>query len=202
MKIVPGARGALYIDRDGVINRMIKYAHGWDCPQKPQDVQLVKGIEKVISWANKQNIPVVEISNQPGVAKRNMSQKTSDAIEGKVHQLLREKGAVIDNTYICFHHPQAIVSKLKKVCDCRKPKPGLLLKAARELRIDLEKSVFLGDKANDVEAGRRAGCKTIIFIHNEDVEHKVEEAKYAKTDYKIVKISEAIPVIENIFKSA
>lgn len=194
-------RPALFCDRDGVINRMVKYPDGWDSPQKPQDVRLVSGIEKVIMWANKNKILVVEVSNQPGVAKGKMDQKTSDAIEAKVHLLLGREGAVIDKTYICPHHPKAVVPGLKKLCDCRKPKPGLLLQAAHELGIDLAGSVILGDKASDVEAGRSVGCKTIIFIHNEDAQNKVAESKKAKADYKIAEVAETIPILTKLLRS-
>ena len=193
---------ALFLDRDGVINRMVKYNYGWDSPQNPQDVALVNDIEKVISWANKKGITLIEVSNQPGVAKGKMDQKTSDAIEKRVHQLLGDRGAFVDKVYICPHHPEAVVAQLKAVCDCRKPKPGLLIKAAEELKIDLGKSVFLGDKASDVQAGRGAGCKTIIFIHADDAGDKVEEAKRAKADYRLFEIRKAIPIVEKMLKSA
>lgn len=192
---------AFFLDRDGVINRMVKYDYDWDSPQNPQDVRLVNGIEKVILWANKHKILVVEISNQPGVAKGKMSQEMSDVIEEKVHQLLKEKGVFVNKTYICSHHPQAVVPELKIVCDCRKPKPGLLLMASKELNLDLRKSVILGDKASDAEAGKNAGCKTVLFIHDEDVESKVEASKQAEADYKILGISEAVPILQKIFKS-
>jgi len=193
---------ALFLDRDGVINRMVLYEDGWDSPQNTQDVALVDDIEKVISWANKKGIGVIEVSNQPGVAKGKMDQKTADAIGKRVHRLLRDSGAFIDKVYICPHHPEAVVPELKAVCDCRKPKPGLLIKAAEELQIDLGKSVFLGDKASDVEAGRKAGCKTIIFIHAEDSDGKVEEAKKVKADYRLFEIRKAIPIVEKMLKSA
>ena len=193
---------ALFLDRDGVINRMVLYEDGWDSPQNPQDVELVDDVEKVISWANKKGITLIEVSNQPGVAKGKMDQKTSDAIEKRVHRLLGDKGALIDKVYICPHHPEAVVPELKAVCDCRKPKPGLLIKAAKELKIDLGESVFLGDKANDVQAGRKAGCKTIIFTHAQDSNDKVEEAKKVKADYRLFEIKGAIPIVEKMFKSA
>jgi len=192
----------LFLDRDGVINRMVKYNYGWDSPQNPQDVALVNDIEKVISWANKKGIAVIEVSNQPGVAKGKMDQKTSGAIEKRVHRLLGDRGAFIDKVYICPHHPQAVVPQFRIDCDCRKPKPGLLIKAAEELKIDLAKSVFLGDKASDAEAGRNAGCKTIIFIYAHDTADKLQEAKRAKADYRLIQIKEAIPIVEKMFKTA
>jgi D-glycero-D-manno-heptose 1,7-bisphosphate phosphatase len=190
---------ALFLDRDGVINHMVLYKTGWDSPQKPEDVALIAGIEKIISWANKNKISIIEVSNQPGVAKGKMSQKTSDAIENKVHQLLKENGTFINKVYICPHHPAAVIAKLRKKCNCRKPKPGLLLKAAKELGIDLTKSVFLGDKAADAIAGKKAGCKTIIYIHHHDSKNKVEEAKNADADFKVTKMPEVTQILRKLY---
>ena len=192
---------ALFLDRDGIIDHMVLYGYGWDSPQKPEDVKLVIGIAKIISWANKNNILTIEVSNQPGVAKGKMTQKTSDAIEERVHQLLRGKRAIIDNVYICPHHPEAVIPELKKMCDCRKPKPGLLFRAAKELKIDLTNSIMLGDKAGDVEAGKKAGCKTIIYLHKKDSVNKVEEAINAKADYKVTKMQDVMQILKKYFKS-
>ncbi len=192
----------LFIDRDGVINRMVKYEYGWDSPQKSVDVRLVDGIEKIISWVNKKQIPVIEISNQPGVAKGKMDQRTSDAIEAKVHKLLKSKGAEVDNIFICPHHPDAVVPTLRKVCDCRKPKPGLLLKASKELQLDLETSILLGDSETDVQAAHAANVKSIIFEHNQNAPRKVRAIRMPKADFKTDSIDEASIIIKNFFKSA
>lgn len=194
-------KGALFLDRDGVINRMVKYSYGWDSPQKPKDIRLVNGVSKIINWVNNHDIPVIEISNQAGVALGKMSQKTSDDIEKKTHRLLKEKGAYVDRAYICPHHPDAVIPKLKKVCDYRKPKPGLLLRAAKELNIDLGKSLFVGDNATDVEAAKRAGTKSLIYLRDEDVPEKVNSAKLAKADYKTTSTEGILQIIKEHFKS-
>jgi len=193
--------GPLFTDRDGIMSRMVKYSYDWDSPQHPEDVVLVDGIEEVISWANTNGIPVIEISNQPGVAKGKMTQETSDAIEARVHELLKEKGAYVNKTYICPHSTNAIVASLKVDCDCRKPKPGLLLTAASELVIDLSRSVFLGDKDTDVTAGQRAGTKTILYIRGEDEAEKLEALKDSKPDYKVDDMRDVLPILQEIFKS-
>jgi len=192
---------ALFIDRDGVINRMVKYDYGWDSPQASKDVKLVEGVEKIISWTNENKILVVEVSNQPGVAKGKMTQKTSNLIETKVNRLLQRKGARIDRAYICPHHPHAIIPEFKKVCDCRKPKPGLIFYAAKELGINLSKSIFLGDKASDVIAGKAIGVKTIIYLHHEDEEEKIFEANKVESDYKEASMKEVFRIIRAHFKS-
>lgn len=173
---------ALFLDRDGVINRMVRYGDGWDSPQDTADVRLVDGIVNIIRWANKNNVLVIEVSNQPGVAKGKMSQDTADNIERQIHDLLSKRGVYIDHQFICPHHPEAEMSELAVDCDCRKPKPGLLIRSARELDIDLPKSIFLGDKITDVQAGKSAGCTTAIFLHAEDEPTKVELAAHAGAD--------------------
>ncbi len=194
-------RGALFLDRDGVINRMVMYSYGWDSPQKTEDVRLVEGVKKIISWANQNKILVVEASNQAGAAVGKMSQKTSEAIEKRVHQLLKEKGVYIDRAYICPHYPDAVVPKFKKVCNCRKPKPGLLLQAAKDLNIDLGKSLFVGDNATDVQAAKNAGAKSLVYLHGEDVPEKVRTAKLAKADYKATSIEVVFQITKSFFKS-
>lgn len=193
-------KSALFVDRDGVLNKMVRYATGWDSPQRLEDVRIVTGIENVISWANTRMIPVIEISNQPGVAKGKMTQKTADAIELRVHELLHEKNAKVDAVYICPHHPDAKIPSLKKNCDCRKPKPGLLFKVSKELNICLSGAIFLGDKATDIEAGKAAGTKTILFEHADDESVKLKELDKCNPDYKVTSMRKVISVLDNFFK--
>lgn len=193
-------KSALFLDRDGVLNKMVHYATGWDSPQKPEDVRLVTGIEDVISWANARNIPVIEISNQPGVAKGKMTQKTADAIENRIHELLHEKNSKVDAVYICPHHPDAKIVSLRKNCECRKPKPGLLFKVSKDLNIYLSNTLFIGDKATDVEAGTAAGTKTILYMHSEDDTEKLQALKSCEPSYKIESINDAISILAKHFK--
>jgi len=106
---------------------------------------------------------LVLASNQPGVAKGNMKKRDFAAIDKKLDLLLGKGGARLDAKYYCPHHPNAKVPALRKKCACRKPKPGLLLKAARELGIDLRSSYMVGDGINDAKAGQAAGCKTVFI---------------------------------------
>lgn len=187
---------ALFLDRDGVICHMVKYLDGFDSPQQVKDVILIQGIENIIKYAQSKGLFVIEISNQPSVAKGKQTPQKSAAIETKVHNLLSQVNVKIDSTYICPHHPQGVIPKLTIECDCRKPKPGLLHKAADKFNIDLSKSLFLGDNASDVEAAKAAGCKSIVFIHNEDELWKLQKAKDAQADYKIKNLYELIRIIE------
>lgn len=186
-------RAALFLDRDGVINRMIRYETGWDSPQSPRDVALVPGIIEIIKWANERSVPVVEISNQPGVAKGKMSEETSTAIQLRVEELLSQNGAKIDAVYICPH-------RSTDRCECRKPKPGLLLRASREMNIDLKNSVFLGDNESDALAGRAAGCATILFLHDEDDPSKIRSSKSTKSpDHKVKFLIGVLPLLATMY---
>lgn len=192
----------LFLDRDGVINKMVKHKGVFDSPLRPDDVKLLPGIVKIIKLANKKGVPVVEISNQPGVAKGKMSRATQRNIEKTIHTLLKKEGVQINNTYICPHHPNGVVKKLAIDCDCRKPKPGLIFRAAKELDIDLHKSILLGDTSTDVKAGKAAGVKTIIFLHSNNEPRKVKEAKKTAADYKINNLKQAEEILKKFFEAS
>jgi histidinol-phosphate phosphatase family protein len=87
-----------------------------------------------------------------------------------MHELAAEAGAAIEGVYWCPHHPQGIVAEFTRVCECRKPAPGMLLRAAREHRLDLSRSWFIGDILDDVEAGRRAGCRSVLIDNGNETE--------------------------------
>jgi len=181
---------AIFLDRDGTINHMVAYSGSepYDSPQRPEDITIVDGIKEIISWAKRNNLLVVEITNQPGVAKGKMSQETADNIQATIHSQIPP----LDKIFICPHLSS-------DNCICRKPKPGLLIQAATELNIDLTRSIFIGDGAVDVLAGQAVGCKTIILLHNNNLPAKVEEAKNAPADYRVTSFSEVIPILENFF---
>lgn len=189
---------ALFLDRDGIITRMVKYRNGFDSPQRAEDVKLVDGVHEVIRVARDKGWKVIEISNQPGVAKGKQTQQLSDRIEAMAHTLLKQTSASIDAYYICYHHPQGVIPGLSIECDCRKPKPGLLLKAAADNNINLAMSLFYGDKASDVQAGKAAGCKTMILLHSEDTPDKVLKAQDADADFKVNSHKEAVFIISRL----
>jgi D-glycero-D-manno-heptose 1,7-bisphosphate phosphatase len=148
--------------------------------------------------ANTNGIKVIEISNQPGVAKGKISMEVLYGIDKKIDFLLKEKGVKIDYKYICYHHPSGVVPALTLDCGCRKPKPGLLLQAAKDLNIDLKNSVFLGDRDWDVLAGKAAGCKTIIYLFKQDNSEKLNYALKSPADYKVWSLDEALKIIKNL----
>lgn len=191
---------ALFLDRDGIINHLVRQPSGdFDSPQHPDQVSLIPGIETIISYVQSLKIPVIVITNQPGVAKGKMSEKTLQEIQDRVNSLLLEKGVTIEHIYQCLHHPLGTHPELTQVCDCRKPKPGLLLQAAQDLNIDLSSSVLFGDNVTDMEAGMAAGCTTILFDHDNDVEEKIQAKKNYPQVYRSDSMSEIFNIIKSLF---
>ncbi|MDI6814835.1 MAG: HAD family hydrolase [Dehalococcoidales bacterium] len=156
---------AVFLDRDGVINELIYYhEHGLvDSPFTIEQFRLLPDVSEAIKRFHKMGYKVILISNQPGIAKNHLSEKTFARIKEKMKEELAKGGAFLDGEYYCFHHPEAKVDKLRMNCECRKPKPGLILKAAEEMNIDLTQSWMIGDGLTDIKAGKDARCKTILL---------------------------------------
>ena len=158
---------AVFLDRDGVINEIIFHQEMGiiETPFTLAQFRLKSGVAKAIRRINCAGYKAVIISNQPGVAMRHFPMKTLHATNQKMKTLLAKEKARLDGIYYCLHHPQKGFGALKQRCVCRKPKPGLILQAAREMNLDLKRSYMIGDSITDVEAGKRAGVKTILLAH-------------------------------------
>lgn len=174
-------RRAVFLDRDGTINRLVYYEdHGFvDSPFLPSQVKLIPGAARAMRLLKEKGFMLVMVSNQPGIAKGNMSAKSFVAVGKRLDSLLAKEGAAFDAEYFCPHHPAAKIARYRKKCACRKPRPGMLLAAAKRHGINLRGSYMAGDGINDVLAGRAAGCKT-VFIGN----FKPELWKYFKVGKK------------------
>ena len=156
---------AVFLDRDGVINELVYYAeHGIvDAPFTPAQVKVLPGVPEALQELKKLGYKLVIVSNQPGIAKGFFSEGTFQEIRQAMHAQLNGSGKLIDGEYYCFHHPQAKIDKYRQDCQCRKPKPGSLIRAAAELDLDLKSSWMLGDGVTDIQAGSAAGCRTILI---------------------------------------
>lgn len=157
-------RSAVFLDRDGVVN---SYAYNTDfgtvdSPAHPDEFALTSGAGEAIAKLNDAGLLVVVVSNQPGVARGRFSPALLDAVTEKMNCLVKQAGGHLDAVYYCLHHPEGKVDGYRLACECRKPKPGLLYQAARELQIDLATSYMVGDGVVDVLAGRQAGTKTLF----------------------------------------
>ncbi len=155
-------RRAVFLDRDGVINAMVRTVDGIDSPQRPEEFRLLPGVAGAIADLNSAGFAVVVVSNQPGIAKGKSTPELVAATTGLLLRRLTAGGGHVDGIYYCHHHPQALFSEYRCACQCRKPQPGLLLKAAAELDLDLAGSFMVGDQITDLQAGQAAGCRTVL----------------------------------------
>ena len=193
------ARAAL-IDRDGVVNEMVYYPDPGivDSPFTPRQFVLAEGIGQALRTMRAAGYKLVLVSNQPGMAKKHMTMAAFRKIQAKMRRLLAAEGVSLDAEYYCFHHPQARVAAYKADCACRKPKPGMLLDAARDLGLDLGRSVMVGDGLYDVLAGKRAGCKTILVATlNGTLSSKMDELG-AQPEFVARNVAEAADIVKKM----
>ncbi len=148
---------AAFVDRDGTLNEMVyDPTHGtMDSPRRPEQVVLMKNAAAFLKGLRELGFLIVVVTNQPGVSKGALTLPELDAVNQRLADLLEPAGW--DDLRFCPHHPE-----FGSTCDCRKPLPGMLTKAAAELGIDLSQSWMIGDGQVDVAAGKAAGCKTIL----------------------------------------
>jgi len=156
---------AIFLDRDGVINEIIYHEETGiiDTPFTIEQFTLIPGAGEGLKALNQTGFKVILVSNQPGIAKDHYSLDTFEAIRSKMKDELEKAGAHLDAEYYCLHHPDAKNIKYKANCNCRKPKSGMLLKAAKDKDIDLNNSWMVGDSIADIKAGKNAGCKTVLI---------------------------------------
>ena len=194
---------AVFLDRDGVINEMVYNPEFGtvDSPLNPKEFKLIEGIAKAIKLFKKIGFLIIVVSNQPAVAKGKMSLELLEKIEKKMKRELAEERAHLDGIYYCLHHPDASQVKVKKYlknCDCRKPKSGLLLKAAKDLGLNLKKSFMIGDGLTDIEAGGRAGCKTIFLGNLKNYYYEAMGKRKIRPDFIAKNFSEAAKIIKKV----
>lgn len=157
---------AIFLDRDGTINKYVGFLTDID------QFELIEGVSEAIKMINESGYLAIVVTNQPVIARGEVSLEELDQIHCKMETLLGQAGAYVDAIYYCPHHPHKGYAgerpEYKIECNCRKPKPGLLLQAARDYNIDLSKSWMIGDGQNDVDAGINAGCNVCLVGEYED----------------------------------
>ncbi|CAB3849599.1 HAD family hydrolase [Achromobacter mucicolens] len=150
-------RAAVFLDKDGTVLADVPYNVA------PERMAYAPMALAGLSRLAQTDLSLVVISNQPGVARGLFAADALNAVGVKLAAMFQAAGAHLDGFYWCPHHPEGVVQPYAMACDCRKPKPGLLLRAAQELGLDLAESWFIGDILDDVEAGNRAGCRSILL---------------------------------------
>ena len=159
-RMYPGK--AIFLDRDGVIVKDTNLLND------PGDLELISGVIEAIKLINKSDFLAIVVSNQPVIAKNLCSIEELELIHDTIETMLGREGVYLDAIYYCPHHPDGGFPEERKeykiICDCRKPKPGMLIKASKEWNIDLSKSYMIGDRVSDVEAGKNAGVRESFLI--------------------------------------
>ena len=155
------SRPAVFLDRDGVLVEDVHLA------TQAEDLRLCRGVEEALAGLRELGLMLVVVTNQTVVARGLIA-------EEELEQLHKSLGLGVDGWYVCPHHPSADLARYRVACQCRKPRPGLVMRAARELELDLARSFMVGDRPSDVEAGRRAGCRTIQVLSGAHGEPPIE----------------------------
>jgi D,D-heptose 1,7-bisphosphate phosphatase len=189
---------AVFLDRDGVINEIVYFPELGllDSPLNPRQFKLLPGVVNAIRIFNKLGLKVVIVSNQPVIAKGKTTEELFEKIRRKMIKELKKGGARIDAEYYCFHHPSAKYARYRVRCSCRKPKPGLLLKAAKEMGIYLSKSFLVGDSLTDIKAGKAVGCKTFLIGYLKcDLSRLIEDTG-VRPDYIVSSLLDVAKIIK------
>lgn len=147
---------AFFLDRDGVIIRNIPYL------KDESQVELLNGVGEAINKIKQTGFKCIVITNQSGVARGLVSIEDVQRVNDRIRSTLVQKGDILDAFYFCPHHPDGSVKEFAVDCECRKPNPGLLLRAAEDYNLELSESVMIGDEEKDLQAGKKAGCKSFI----------------------------------------
>ncbi len=157
---------AIFLDRDGVLNKEVGYL------SNPEKFEFIEGSIEALKILKKKGFLLIVITNQAGIARGYYNEQTLAAIHDKMNLLLKEHNVILDDIYFCPHHPD-----FTGPCDCRKPKPGMILKAKEKYTINLDNSYLVGDTLNDIEAGIKANCKTVLVLTGYGEDEKKKEGK-------------------------
>jgi len=149
------SRRAVFLDRDGTLIEDVGYL------KRPDQLRVLPGVPAALRDLRAAGLLLIVVTNQSAVARGWLTEETLCVIHQRLNALLRREGAGVDAFYYCPHLPGGAVARYARECECRKPRPGMLLRAAEEWNIGVEMSYSVGDSERDVEAGNRAGCYTI-----------------------------------------
>lgn len=181
------ARRCVVLDRDGTINVERRYL------SDPQDVELIRGVGDALRSLQELGLGLVVITNQSAVGRGFFDAARLDAIHRRLRELLAAEGVLLEGLYYCPHAPH-------DGCSCRKPQPGLVERAARELDFDPRLSFVIGDKTCDLALGQRVGATTFLVRTGYGAQVAAEGGRLA--DYVVDGLGEAVPVIERLLKKA
>lgn len=181
---------AVFLDKDGTLIPDIPYN------VDPNKIELTRGATQGLQLLDRAGYQLIVISNQSGVARGYFSESALSPVFQRLQQLLDPVNVTLTDFYYCPHYPSGIVGHYAIECDCRKPQPGLLLKAAEKHDLDLQRSWMIGDILNDVEAGRKAGCSTILINNGNETEWMLTPDRIPH--YRAANLLEAARIIQHV----
>jgi D-glycero-D-manno-heptose 1,7-bisphosphate phosphatase len=158
---------AVFLDKDGTLVEDRPYNVA------PEKIRFVPGAARALKLLGLAGFRLVVVSNQPGVAHGFFPEDALGPVEMRLREFFNDAGAELSGFYFCPHHPSGIVAPYRAFCGCRKPREGMLVNAAGDLNIALDRSWMVGDILDDVEAGRRAGCRTVLVNNGYETEWKL-----------------------------
>ena len=187
---------AIFLDRDDTLIEDPGYINN------PDQVKLLDGAAEALVELRAMGYMLIVASNQSAVARGIVSEEVLGEIHDRLSQLLAEKGAYLDRIYYCPYHPDGVVPKYRKESDWRKPNPGMLLGAAKEMDVELGESWCIGNSSSDIEAGLRAGCKTILISRLSQYKSAYSGPSEPRPDYKGVNMKEAVNIIKKYHRTS
>ncbi|MGL5349153.1 MAG: D-glycero-beta-D-manno-heptose 1,7-bisphosphate 7-phosphatase [Cetobacterium sp.] len=164
-------RKVIFLDRDGTINVEKSYLHKWE------DFEFEKNVIDGLKELKKMGYEFIVVTNQSGIARGYYSEDDLKALNNEMVKELKKHDIDILECYYCPHHPEKGLDQYKKNCDCRKPNPGMLLEGIKKYNVDIENSFMIGDKKTDLEAGKKAGLKSILILtgYGKNIEDDVKK---------------------------
>ena len=184
---VRGASRAVFLDKDGTLVENVPYN------ADPAKIRLAPLADEGIRLLHRAGFKLIVVSNQSGVARGYFAEEELRRVERRLHELMEAAGARLTAFYYCPHHPDGSVAPYAVTCGCRKPEPGMMLDAARQESLDLERSWLIGDILDDVEAGRRAGCRTILIDNGHETEWHMSAVR--EPDHTAANLKEAAEIV-------
>jgi D-glycero-D-manno-heptose 1,7-bisphosphate phosphatase len=187
-------RRAVFLDKDGTLIHDVPYN------VEPARIRLIPRTGEGLRLLRSRGFHLVVVSNQSGVARGYFPESALSPVQRKLRLLLAELGVPLSGFYYCPHDPSGAVPEYRTRCFCRKPKPGMILKAAQRLNIDLSSSWMIGDILDDIEAGKAAGCRTVLLVNGNETEWQLSKPR--TPDYFAENLVEAARLILGDFRGS
>lgn len=180
-------RQAAFLDRDGTLIEEVNWL------SLPSEVRLLPGVPQALIGLRELGFLSVVVTNQSAIARGMLTERGLQDVHAEMGRQLVQEGTAVDAIYYCPHHPEVGDPPYRRVCECRKPKPGMLEQAATDFGIDLSHSYMIGDKLSDTEAGWNAGCRSILVLtgYGREVRDRMEESVLGRVSYVAEDLGEA-----------